>query len=91
LISYNINNDLFLSIKQRRNTGKASLKNRQIDQRKHIDDDDDDDDDDENEKDELDTTDDSTTSLRERRFRDFASVEYNEEIYMVIYFYFINL
>ncbi len=79
-----------MSIKERRNTGKASLKNRQIEGRKHIDDDDDDDDD-ENEKDELDTTDDSTISLRERRFRDFASVEYNEEIYMVIYFYFINL
>jgi hypothetical protein len=78
-----------LSIKERRNTRNASLKNRQIERRKHIDDDDDDDD--ENEKDELDTTDDSTTSLRERRFRDFASVEYNEEIYMVIYFYFINL
>ncbi len=52
-----------------------------------MDDDDDDDDDDENDKDALDRTDENITNFREKRFRDFASMEYNGEIYMVVWFY----
>ncbi len=84
----------FLSIKERRNAGKASLKNRQLGRRKDIDEDDDDDDDnddDDNDEDNLDKTNENVKNLREKRFRDYASLEYNGEIYMVIDFYFINL
>jgi hypothetical protein len=48
--------------------------------------DDDDDDDDEKKKDETDDSDkmnENVSNMRERRFREFASVVYNEEIYMV--------
>ena len=49
-----------------------------------MDDDDDDDDDDEKEKKKSDVGDESISSLREKRFREFASIEYNGEVYMVI-------
>jgi hypothetical protein len=74
--------------KERRNAGRASFQNRSIERKKKdIDEDDDDDDDDnkdeEKEKDEVDPTEENVSNIRERRFRDFASIEYNEEIYMV--------
>ncbi len=43
---------------------------------------DEDDDDEENEKDVSDKIEENVTNARERRFREFASVEYNDEIYM---------
>jgi hypothetical protein len=74
-----------LFIKERRNAGKAFSKNRSIEASKNIDDDDDDDDnEEEKDKEEMDITDESISSVRERRFRSFASIEYNGEIYMVI-------
>jgi hypothetical protein len=50
-------------------------------------DDDDEDEEDENEKIDSDKIDENVSNLRERRFRDFASVEYHDEIFMVNSFY----
>jgi len=47
-------------------------------------DDDDDDDEDEKDKQDLEKSDEHVTNMREKRFREFASIEYNGEIYMVI-------
>ena len=47
-----------------------------------------DDDDEETEKEDPDKADENVSNIRERRFREFASIEYNGEIYMVILFYF---
>ncbi|CAF2997501.1 unnamed protein product [Rotaria sp. Silwood2] len=83
-----VNNRLLSALKvqaaeYRRNARKALSKNWQIERRKDIDDDDDDDvDDEENDKDDLNIADKTISNIRERRFRDFASIEYNEEIYM---------
>ncbi len=63
-------------------------KHRLFEDKKALDDDDDDDDDDENESD---RADESVTNIRERRFREFGSIEYNDEIYMVVEFYLISL
>jgi hypothetical protein len=46
-------------------------------------DDDDDDDDDDNARIEAEQIDEPISNARERRFRDFASIEYNGDIYMV--------
>jgi hypothetical protein len=70
----------FLSVKERRN---ASSRNRSFKQRRDDIDEDDDD------KNEFDKIDESVTNIRERRFRQFASIEYNDEIFMVVYY--INL
>ncbi|CAF0750491.1 unnamed protein product [Rotaria sordida] len=64
---------------ERRNARKALSKNSKIQRRKDIDDDNDDE---ENVKDDLNRTDKSVTNIYERRFHDFASIEYNGEIYM---------
>ncbi|CAF3582239.1 unnamed protein product [Rotaria sordida] len=64
---------------ERRNAQKALSKNSKIQRRKDIDDDNDDE---ENVKDDLNRTDKSVTNIYERRFHDFASIEYNGEIYM---------
>ncbi|CAF1010024.1 unnamed protein product [Rotaria sp. Silwood1] len=79
-----INNHLLsaLTVQAAEFLRKAFSKNSQIERRKNIDDDDDVDDE-ENEKDDLNTTDKSINNVRERRFCDFASIEYNGEIYMI--------
>ncbi|CAF0768424.1 unnamed protein product [Rotaria sordida] len=64
---------------EKRNARKALSKNSKIQRRKDIDDDNDDE---ENVKDDLNRTDKSVTNIYERRFHDFASIEYNGEIYM---------
>ncbi len=46
-------------------------------------DDDDDDDDGDNDKDESDKMNENVSNMREKRFLEFASIEYNGEIYMV--------
>jgi hypothetical protein len=71
---------VFLSIKERRNAGKSSIKNQQLEQYKDLDNEDDD-------EDELDKSDENITNIREKRFRSFASIEFNDEIYMVVLFY----
>ena len=80
------------SAQERRSNGAASFHHRAVERNKEnrYDDDDDDDDDDEEHKqqeskDGSDKADDHVANVRERRFRDFASVEYNGEIYMVIF------
>ncbi|CAF4019075.1 unnamed protein product, partial [Adineta steineri] len=69
---------------ERRNVGLSSSQSRFMERNKdNIDDDDDDDDDDNDEnKDESDKTKENVSNMREKRFREFASVEYNDEIYM---------
>lgn len=74
---------------ERRGSGAASFHHRAVernkDKRYDLDEDDDDDDDDnkqQGDKDGSDQTDEHVANVRERRFRDFASVEYNGEIYM---------
>ncbi len=70
--------------KERRNAGIASLRNRSFERKKeNIDVDDDDDDDGENDKDESDKMNENVSNMREKRFLEFASIEYNGEIYMV--------
>ncbi|CAF0982200.1 unnamed protein product [Rotaria sordida] len=69
---------------ERRNARKALSKNSKIKRRKDIDDDDDDE---ENDRDDLNRTDKRITNIYERRFHDFGSIEYNGEIYMVVYVY----
>jgi hypothetical protein len=76
--------------KERRNAGKVLSKHRLLEDKKALDDDDDDIDDNVDEN-EIDKTDESVTNIRERRFREFASIEYNGEIYMVAEFYLISL
>ncbi|CAF0871345.1 unnamed protein product [Adineta steineri] len=69
----------------RRNLGKTLAKYRHLPHKKDLDDDDDEeeeDDDDENNNDELDRADEKVKNIREKRFRDFSSLEYNGEIYM---------
>ncbi|UJR13935.1 hypothetical protein I4U23_000940 [Adineta vaga] len=94
LISYQDNHQLrtqFLSLLrikaaeyERRNAGTAFSRNQKKDIRVVDDDDDDDDDGDGKgkENDELDKSNEHVSNARERRFREFASVEYNDEIYM---------
>jgi len=65
-------------------------KNRLLEDKNALDDDDDDIDDNGDEN-EIDRIDESVTNVRERRFREFASIEYNGEIYMVVEFYLISL
>ncbi|CAF3945148.1 unnamed protein product [Rotaria sp. Silwood2] len=85
-----IRNRLFSLLKveaseyERRNAKIASSRSRFIEQKhKKIDDDDDDDDDDEDDDDnESNTTVQTVSNMRERRFREFASIEYNGQIYM---------
>ncbi|CAF3704603.1 unnamed protein product [Adineta steineri] len=70
---------------ERRNVGLSSSQSRFMERNKdNIDDDDDDDDDDDNDenKDESDKMKENVSNMREKRFREFASVEYNDEIYM---------
>ncbi|CAF2150068.1 unnamed protein product [Rotaria magnacalcarata] len=71
---------------ERRNERTASTQSHFIEQqKKKLADDDDDDDEDEDEdddKNELDKNDEVKTNSREKRFREFSSVEYNGEIYM---------
>ncbi|CAF1578013.1 unnamed protein product [Rotaria magnacalcarata] len=69
---------------ERRNAGKTLSKTWQLERRKNIDDDneDDDEDKDENEKDDLSRTEEKIKNIREKRFYDFASIEYDEEIFM---------
>ncbi|CAF5203140.1 unnamed protein product, partial [Rotaria magnacalcarata] len=69
---------------ERRNAGKTLSKTWQLELRKNIDDDneDDDEDKDENEKDDLSRTEEKIKNIREKRFYDFASIEYDEEIFM---------
>jgi len=75
---------------ERRNAGKVLSKNRLLEDKNALDDDDDDIDDNGDEN-EIDRIDESVTNVRERRFREFASIEYNGEIYMVVEFYLISL
>ncbi|CAF0962475.1 unnamed protein product [Adineta steineri] len=70
---------------ERRNLGKTLAKYRHLPHKKDLDDDDDDeeeDDDDNSNNDELDRSDEKVKNIREKRFRDFSSLEYNGEIYM---------
>ena len=76
-----IRNKTCIVFQERRNAKTASARNRLIDRKKE--DFDEDDDDKENDKDNLEKSDAEVTNMRERRFREFASVEYNDEIYMV--------
>jgi len=69
-----------LFFKERKNAKMASFRNRFIEQKK--DEFDEDDDEEENEKDVSDKIEENVTNVREKRFREFASVEYNDEIYM---------
>jgi hypothetical protein len=69
--------------KERKSTGIASTRYRLMQRKKENLDEDDEDDEDENEKIDLDKADENVSNLRERRFRDFASVEYRDEIFMV--------
>ena len=78
------------SVQERRSGGAASFHHRAVERNKdkrYDPDDDDDDDDDEDKqqgnKDGSDKNEEHVANVRERRFRDFASVEYNGEIYMV--------
>ena len=71
----------FVFFQERRN---ASVVWSRSQQKKKFDDDEEDDDDDEKEsRDEEGKTDEQATNARERRFHQFASVEYDGEIYMV--------
>ncbi|CAF4634784.1 unnamed protein product [Rotaria socialis] len=72
---------------ERRNERTASTKSHFIEQKKrkladNDDDDDDDDEDEDDDKNELDKNDEVKTNPREKRFREFSSVEYNGDIYM---------
>jgi hypothetical protein len=76
-----IRNKKCIVFQERRNAKSASARNRLIDRKKE--DFDEDDDEKENEKDNFEKPDENVMNMRERRFREFASVEYNDEIYMV--------
>ena len=69
--------------KERKNAGTASNRYRLLQRKKEDLDEDDEDDEDETEKIDLDKSDENVSNLRERRFRDFASIEYRDEIFMV--------
>lgn len=73
-----------LSFKERRNAEReeSKMSTNAMKRKFHITDDDDDDDDGEERSEE--NTDENIDNLRQRRFREFASVEYMGEIYMVI-------